>query len=114
MVPLEDQFASGPKSNLCRLESQDTSAFSPDIRTHSASHTPANILDGFRIFCPASTLKQWVVDVEHYDDISRITKKVHSEPCSARRVAELCRLPDSKRDIPFENIQLFNRDALIQ
>jgi hypothetical protein len=73
---------------------------------------PANILDGFRIFCPTNTLEQWVVDVKEYEDISRIAKKVHSELCSARRVANLRRLLDSKRDIPLENIILFNRDPL--
>ena len=74
---------------------------------------PANILDSFRIYCPADTLEQWVLHVRDYEEIAQIAKKVFSELCSARRVAELRRLPDAKRDIPFENIQLFNRDALI-
>ena len=73
---------------------------------------PANILDGFCIYCPMDTLEQWVADIKDYEDISRVTKKVHSELCSARCVAELCRLPDAKRDIPFENIILFNCDVL--
>ena len=74
---------------------------------------PANILDGFRIYCPAATLEKWVCDVQDYEDISCIAKKVHSELCSVRRISDLRRLPDGKRDIPFENIQLFNRDSLI-
>jgi len=74
---------------------------------------PANILDGFRIFCPKATLEEWVRDVQDYEDVSRIAKKVHLELCSARRVSDLRRLPGDKRDIPFENIQLFNRDSLI-
>jgi hypothetical protein len=73
----------------------------------------ANILDGFRIFCPADTLEQWVRDIDDYEDISRVAAKVHSELCSARRVADHRQLPDEKRDIPFENIRLFNRDSLI-
>ena len=73
---------------------------------------PANILDGFRIFCPVDTLEQWVIGIKDYEEISSIAKKVHLELCSARRVAKLRQLPDSKRDIPFENIQLFNHDAL--
>jgi Family of unknown function (DUF6589) len=74
---------------------------------------PANILDGFRIFCPSDTLERWVAEVKNYDDILCIAKKVHSELCTAHRVSELRKLPDAKRDIPFENIQLFNCDSLI-
>lgn len=74
---------------------------------------PANILDGFRIFCPSDRLERWVAEVKNYDDILYIAKKVHSELCTAQRVSELRKLPDAKRDIPFENIQLFNRDSLI-
>ena len=44
---------------------------------------------------------------------SRVTQTVHSELCSARHVSTLRCLPDEKWDIPFENIQLFNRDSLI-
>ena len=74
---------------------------------------PANILDGFRIFCPTATLEQWVLQVQDYNDISHIAKKVHLELCSARHVSDLRQHPDEKRDIPFKNIQLFNRDSLI-
>ncbi|KAJ7669167.1 hypothetical protein B0H14DRAFT_3692675 [Mycena olivaceomarginata] len=38
--------------------------------------------------------------------------KVHQQLCSARRVSKLRRQPASKRDPIFENISLFNRDAL--
>jgi hypothetical protein len=58
------------------------------------------------------TLEQWVANVTDYKEISHITKKVHSELCSARHVAEFHQLPDAKHDIPFENIQLFNCNAL--
>ena len=74
---------------------------------------PANILDGFRIFCPVATLEEWVLNVQDYEDISRVAQKVHSELCSARHISTLRCLPDEKRDIPFENIQLFNHDSLI-
>jgi len=57
---------------------------------------PANILDGFRIFCPKDTLEQWAADVTDYDEISHIAKKVHSELCFAQHVAELRRHPDAK------------------
>jgi hypothetical protein len=74
---------------------------------------PAHILDGFRLFCPSETLEEWVANVKDRSDISNIAKRILTELCSARRVAELRRLPDAKRDIPHENIQLFNRDSLI-
>ena len=73
---------------------------------------PTNILDRFHIFCPKDTLEQWAADVTDYDTISHIVKKVHSGLCSAWCVAELHWHPDAKQDIPFENIQLFNCDAL--
>jgi hypothetical protein len=31
---------------------------------------PANILNGFRIYCPMDTLEQWVADIKDYEDIS--------------------------------------------
>jgi hypothetical protein len=39
-----------------------------------------------------------VCNVDDYEDISRVAAKVHSELCSARRVADYRRLPDEKRD----------------
>ena len=36
---------------------------------------PANILDGFCIFCPKDTLEQWVADVTDYDRISHNCKE---------------------------------------
>lgn len=74
---------------------------------------PANILDAFRIYCPFDTLEEWMKNVKNYKDISAIAEKIHTSLCSARRVAELRELPDIKCDVPFENIILFNRDALI-
>ena len=71
-----------------------------------------NILDRFQIFCLVNTLEQSVIGIKDCKEISNISKKVHLELCSARHVAKLPQLPDSKRDIPFENIQLFNHDAL--
>jgi len=41
-----------------------------------------------------------VLDIQDYEDISRVAQKVHSELCSGRRVSALRCLPDEKRDIP--------------
>lgn len=73
---------------------------------------PANMLDGFRIYCPCDTLQGWVNTVKTYTEVSDVARKVHSMLCSARRVSELRNLPTIKRDVPLENIILFNRDAL--
>jgi hypothetical protein len=72
---------------------------------------PANILDAFRLCCTDSTLKSWISRVDDYDMIHQVAKKVFVELCSARRVSRLRKC--AKRDIPLENIILFNRDALI-
>ena len=72
---------------------------------------PAHILDGFQLFCPCKTLEEWVAKVNNRGDVADIAKRVLTELCSARHVAELRLLP--KRDVPHENILLFNRDSLI-
>lgn len=72
---------------------------------------PANILDGFRLFCPGNNLKKWVSSVSSYDIIKDVAKQVFEQLCSACKVSKLWRLPE--RDIPLENIILFNCDALI-
>jgi hypothetical protein len=74
---------------------------------------PANILDGFRLYCGADSLECWVSQVRERASIHEVAVKVKAELCSARRVSRLRHLPDEKRDIPLENIILFNRDALI-
>jgi hypothetical protein len=102
----------GRKAILAGWKAKSLPPFRPTYELILHLALPENILDGFRIFCPTDTLEQWVVDIKEYEDILRIAKKVHSELCSARRVADLRRLPDSKRDIPLENIILFNHDSL--
>ncbi|TDL22081.1 hypothetical protein BD410DRAFT_803611 [Rickenella mellea] len=73
---------------------------------------PANILDGFRIHCPCDSLDDWVSRVEHLQDINEIALKVKADLVSRRRVYALRKKEDSDRDIPLENIILFNCDAL--
>jgi hypothetical protein len=72
---------------------------------------PANILDGFRMFCPGNDLQKWVSSVSSYSIIKDVARQVFEQLCSARKVSKLRRLKE--RDIPLENIILFNRDALI-
>jgi hypothetical protein len=74
---------------------------------------PANILDAFRLMCPNKNLEEWVKDIEDRQAVEAVARSVYMTLCSARRVSELRRLPSSKRDVPLENIILFNRDALI-
>jgi hypothetical protein len=54
-----------------------------------------------------------VLKVQSTVEVHDITRKVLVELCSARRIQCLRRLPPKKRDVPLENICLFNRDALL-
>ena len=72
---------------------------------------PANILDGFRIYCPGGDPKKWASNIKGHGELRTVSKKILEDLCSARRVAQLRQL--AKRDVPLENIILFNRDALI-
>lgn len=74
---------------------------------------PANILDAFCLCCGCQDLEQWVENVKDYHEVEAVAKRVQVDLCSARRVAELRRYPSKKRDVPLENIMLFNRDALV-
>ncbi|KDR67870.1 hypothetical protein GALMADRAFT_105505 [Galerina marginata CBS 339.88] len=73
---------------------------------------PANILDGFRIYSPKDTLEEWVETIQTVEEVDKVAEKVLNELCSGRRVAKLRRERPSKRDVPLENICLFNRDCL--
>ena len=73
---------------------------------------PANILDGFRIYSPKDTLEEWANTIQTVEEVDEVATKVLNELCSGRRVAKLRREQSSKRDVPLENICLFNRDCL--
>lgn len=73
---------------------------------------PANILDGFRIYAPKDKLEEWVDTIQTVEEVNEVAMKVLNELCSGRRVAKLRRERPSKRDVPLENICLFNRDCL--
>lgn len=72
---------------------------------------PANMLDGFRIFCPDASLDSWVAGIKHIDEVHAISRKILTELCSAPRASALRKLKE--RDVTLENIILFNRDALL-
>jgi hypothetical protein len=74
---------------------------------------PAHILDAFRKYCPEKKLDDWIASIQDLQAIHEVAKMVQMELCSARRVSRLRRLPPAERDVPLENIILFNRDALI-
>ncbi|KAF9475260.1 hypothetical protein BDN70DRAFT_915054 [Pholiota conissans] len=71
---------------------------------------PANILDAFRIYCPLEDLDEWVTSVSNVTEIDVVARQILDELCSGRRVEQLRRA--TRRDVPFENICLFNRDGL--
>lgn len=73
---------------------------------------PANILDAFRIHCGADTLEAWVKTVKSMDDMRCVAQQILDKHCSGQHVERLRREVPVKRDVPFENICLFNRDAL--
>nr|GAT50185.1 predicted protein [Mycena chlorophos] len=73
---------------------------------------PANVLDGFRIHCGRYSLDDWVSDVRSFDDVTRVAAEVYRNLFSAREVSRFRSCSGVQRDIPHENIILFNRDAL--
>lgn len=73
---------------------------------------PANILDGFRIYSLKDRLEEWVDAIQTVEEVNEVAEKVLNELCSGRRVAKLRRERASKRDVPLENISLFNHDCL--
>jgi hypothetical protein len=74
---------------------------------------PAHILDAFRLLCPHDSLEQWVDDLKDHDAMHEVARSIYMTLCSACHVSELRRRPSKDRDVPLENIILFNRDALI-
>ncbi|GBE83149.1 hypothetical protein SCP_0501960 [Sparassis crispa] len=74
---------------------------------------PANILDGFRLYCGERSLATWVQNVSNIASVTKVAEKIRNELCSSRRVSQLRAMVPSARDVPLENIILFNRDALM-
>lgn len=102
----------GRKPMVAGWKAKSLPPFRPSWELILTMALPAHILDGFRLFCPFSTLEEWVPQIKNVDEVRAVAQKVLVELCSARRVAKLRRLPSIERDVPLENIILFNRDAL--
>ncbi|KAF4621737.1 hypothetical protein D9613_012151 [Agrocybe pediades] len=73
---------------------------------------PANILDGFRLYCGRDSIEAWVKDVKTVSEVQAVAKQVLNNLCSGARVEEMRYQKPLDRDLVFENIVLFNRDAL--
>ena len=73
---------------------------------------PANILDGFPIYCKEDTLETWVTNIKSVYDVRVVAKQVLDELCSGRRVARLRCSKAGRWDVSLENICLFNCDCL--
>ena len=74
---------------------------------------PANILDGWRLECGSESLDSWVSQLDSIEDIKAVARRVFGRIASRRRVSDMRRQPEDKRDFVLENIILFNQDALI-
>lgn len=102
----------GRKAMVAGWKAKSLPPFRPSWELIVVLTLPANILDGFRIYCPFATLEEWCLKVKTSADVEQVARKVYTELCSARRVEKLRRLSENRRDVPLENICLFNRDAL--
>lgn len=72
---------------------------------------PAHVRDGFRIHCGHEDVDRWAKDVSIIE-LERVAKVVLDRLFSTTVVDEARSLPDDQRDHTFENIVLYNRDAL--
>ncbi|KAJ7909892.1 hypothetical protein B0H13DRAFT_2233006 [Mycena leptocephala] len=102
----------GRKSMTAGWKAKKLPPFRPSYELMIDLALPANILDGFRLFCPAETVDKWVDSVKDWDSVRAVAAKVHRELCSAHDIPKLRRQPAAKRDPIYENIKLFSRDAL--
>ena len=102
----------GRKAITAGWKAKSLPPFRPSWELILTMTLPAHILDGYRLMCPHDTLDEWVASLKDRESIREVARKVLMELCSARRVAKLRRKTAAERDVPYENIQLFNRDAL--
>ena len=102
----------GRKAISAGWKAKSAPPFRPSYELLLTFALPANILDGFHIYCPKDNLKEWVDSVRSVDEIIKVAQQVLDELCSGLRVERLCQQPPAKHDVPFENICLFNRDCL--
>lgn len=102
----------GWKAIMAGWKAKSLPPFRPSWELILTLTLPAHILDGFRLMCPHNSVEEWVVSITERGSIRETARKILTELCSARWVAKLRRESAPKRDVPYENIQLFNRDAL--
>ncbi|KAG6914065.1 hypothetical protein DXG01_002687 [Tephrocybe rancida] len=102
----------GHKPMVAGWKAKSLPPFRPSWELLLTMVLPTHILDGFRIHCPFDTLDEWIPKLKSAREVEEVAKLILKNLASARRVAELRRLPDIKCDVPHENIILFNRDAL--
>ena len=102
----------GRKAITAGWKAKSLPPFRPSWELILTMTLPAHILDGFQLMCPYDSVNEWVASIKDRESICTVAKKVLTALCSARCVAKLRCKPAIKRDVPFENIQLFNCDAL--
>ena len=73
----------------------------------------AHILDVFHIHCPHESLATWILVVKTCDKILAVAKKIQTNLCSARCVSQLHCKPLIQRDMPLQNIILFNHASIL-
>ncbi|PPR00907.1 hypothetical protein CVT26_015517 [Gymnopilus dilepis] len=101
----------GRKAIIAGWKAKQLPPFRPIMELMLQLTLPANILDGFRLYCPGGDLDKWAAKLRSYEELVNVSQAVFENLFSARRVTKLRQL--AKRDVPLENIILFNRDALI-
>jgi hypothetical protein len=103
----------GRKAITAGWKSKTLPPFRPSYELILKMALPAHILDAFRIHCPHNSLATWISGVKTRDEILAVAKKIQTELCSARRVSRLRRKSLIQRDVPLENIILFNHASIL-
>lgn len=98
---------------VCGWKASKLAPFQPLSELILTLALPANVLDGWRLECGKDSLEEWVNGVTDVQDIADTAKRVYTCITSRRRVLEIRRQPEEDRDKVFENITLFNFDALV-
>lgn len=98
---------------VCGWKASKLAPFQPLTELILTFALPANILDGWRLECGKDSLSDWVKDVSDIQDIKNTAERVYARIASRRCVERMRKKPKEARDLVFENISLFNADALV-
>lgn len=98
---------------ICGWKASKPAPFQPLSELILTFALPANVLDGWRLECGKDSLSEWAESVSDMQDIADTAKRVYTRITSRRRVLEMRRQPEEDHDKVFENITLFNFDALV-